>query len=275
MLTAYLTEIKKLIGTAQILEPIGGSDGVANVFCVRFIYTSNDTTISAFLSLPKAAPEKLPVIIYNRGGSFDFGLVNDEFLFTFLSKLASWGYLVVGTQYPGNKQSEGAEEFGGESDVRSILDLKTIIDQLSFVDKERIGMLGHSRGGMMTYLCLKQVDWIKTALTIGGLSDLESTVAFRPEMDQVYQKAFGSSDSGKRERSAMNWVDELNQASLCLMHGASDTRVLPTDSIKLAEKLDKIGYDYALHVIEGGNHYLTNRSTVSEMIVKDWFATNL
>ncbi len=271
-----IAELKELVDNVQISEFPQGFKISSEISNFRFTYTSEDKAISGFLSLPKTFSKQLPVIIYNRGGSFNFGLVNDNFLHTFLSKLASWGYLVIGTQYPGNEQSEGVEEFGGISDIRSVLDLKNIIDQLSFADEQRIGMLGHSRGGMMTYLCLKQVGWIRTALTIGGLSNLESTVAFRPEMDSVYKDAFGSTESGKRNRSAINWVDELDKTvPLCIMHGASDARVLPRDSIELAQGLDEIQYKYALHIVEGGNHYLTNRPHVSDIIIKDWFVSNL
>lgn len=247
-----------------------------DVSCCRFEYKSENNTISGFLSFPKNISSKLPVIIYNRGGSFDFGLVDDKFLFTFLSKLASWGYFVIGTQYPGNSSGEGVDKFGGSSDVHSVLDLKNVIGTLSFIDKKRIGMLGHSRGGMMTYLCMKQVDWIKTALTIGGLSDLERCGNLRPEMNDVYKQAFGSTETGKIDRSVLHWVGKLSKStSLCLMHGGSDARVSPKDSIELGKKLEEIEYSYSLHIVEDGNHYLTNKRDTSEKIMKNWFATNL
>lgn len=269
-----IAEIENLVKNFRILEV--SKNAAENVSCCRFEYASDGNAISGFAAFPKNISEKIPVIIYNRGGSFDFGLVDDQFLFTFLSRLASWGYFVIGTQYPGNSCSEGIEEFGGESDVRSVLKLKEIIDQLSFVNKERIGMFGHSRGGMMTYLCLKRVGWIKTALTVGGLTNLESTVAFRPEMDHVYKKAFNSTAAGKASRSVVNWVDELDKSSsLCMLHGGADTRVLPKGSIDLAQKLDEIGYNYSLHVLQGGSHYLMNRRDIAEAIMKDWFANNL
>lgn len=168
------------------------------------------------------------------------------------------------------------DEFGGLSDVHSVLDLKDIIEKLSFVDKTRIGMLGHSRGGMMTYLCLRQVNWIKTALTIGGLADLERSGNLRPEMNDVYKQAFRSTETGKIDRSVLYWVDKLNKSSsLCLIHGVSDARVSPKDSIELGKKLKEIEYSYSLHVVEDGNHYLTNKRHVSEKIIKNWFATNL
>ena len=275
MKVSKITEIRKFVKNADILGTHEAVERTTGVSHVVFTYIIDDKTVSGFLSYPKTISNKLPVIIYNRGGSFDFGLVDDNFMLGFLTQLASWGYFVIGTQYPGNHISEGVDEFGG-SDVRSVLDLKKIIDQLSFLDNKRIGMLGHSRGGMMTYLCMQQVNWIKTALTIGGMSNLQSVLGFRSEMKQVYSKAFGSTQSGIAKRSVINWVDELDKSSsLCIMHGAADRRVLAKDSVKLASKLDEIGYDYSLHVLEDGNHYLTSHHDLSQAIIKDWFFKKL
>ena len=64
-----------------------------------------------------------------------------------LAKIASQGYIVVASQYRGNGGSEGREEFGG-SDVKDILNLFPLIDNLHNADNKNIGMFGWSRGGM-------------------------------------------------------------------------------------------------------------------------------
>lgn len=63
--------------------------------------------------LPSMAIIKpLPCVIYNRGGTADFGLIKKGFLFTELADIARKGYAVIGSQYPGNSLSEGRDERG-------------------------------------------------------------------------------------------------------------------------------------------------------------------
>ena len=59
--------------------------------------------------------------------------------------------------------------------VADVLNLVTLLKGLPYVDPDRIGMMGHSRGGMMTYLVLKQdcladTKDIKAAATVGGVA---------------------------------------------------------------------------------------------------------
>ena len=71
--------------------------------------------------------------------------------------------MVVASQYRGNDGGEGMEEFGG-ADVNDIFNLIPVLDQNPKADTSRIGMEGTSRGGMMTYLCLKRSCRFKAAV---------------------------------------------------------------------------------------------------------------
>lgn len=71
-----------------------------------------------------------------------------------MGKMASWGYVVVASQYRGNDGGEGIEQFGGD-DVNDVLNLIPVLNQLPKADTSRVGIEGGSRGGMMTYLAMK------------------------------------------------------------------------------------------------------------------------
>lgn len=212
------------------------------------------------------------MIIFNRGGTSDYGLLPKGKLFTRLTHLARQGYIVVGTQYPGNSLSEGSDERGGKSDVNSVLRLHDLIKALDSADEDNIGMYGESRGGMMTYLCMKQVAWIKAALTVGGLANLERSLEFRPEMVKVYEKHFDNTTEAKDARSAVKWADRLNKATpLCLLHGAMDDKVNIRDALELAEKLDEAHHPFSLHILNGGDHGLMNLRQERDDLIRGWF----
>lgn len=263
--------------TPLMVEKLGVFSSMAlqlekEVDVFTFVYESNTTKVSGFLVAPKNRNKRLPVIIYNRGGTADFELIPKGRLFTRLAHLARQGYIVVGTQYPGNSLSEGKDERGGKSDIDSILRLHDLIDRLDDADANRIGMYGESRGGMMTYLCMKEVTWIKAALTVGGLANLNRSLEYRPDMATLYEKHFDNTQESRDARSVVKWADKLSKTTpLCLLHGSNDEKVNIRDALELAEKLDSVHHPFALHVLRDGNHGLMNVHKERDVIIHDWF----
>ena len=263
--------------TPLMVERLGKFSAVAleseketDVF--TYIYESDGAKVAGFLVAPKNRNKKLPVIIFNRGGTADYGLVPKGRLFTRFAHLASWGYIIIGTQYPGNALSEGSDERGGPSDVNSVLRLYDLIKLLDGADENNIGMYGESRGGMMTYLCMKQVAWIKVALTVGGLANLERSLEYRPEMVEVYEKHFGNTTEAKNARSVVKWADKLNKTTpLCLLHGAADDKVNIRDALELAKKLDETHHPFSLHILNDGDHGLMNVHKERDGLIQNWF----
>ena len=167
-------------------------------------YSSDGLKIGGLLVQPKV-PGKYPCIIYNRGGNRDFGNLTLGTALIRMGKIASKGYVVIASNYRGNSQSEGEEEFGGK-DVNDVLNLIDVLPEIENADPEKIGMFGWSRGGMMTYLALKQSDKIDVACVGGARSDL--TIIDRPNMESnVYAELIPNYKENKeielKKRSAI------------------------------------------------------------------------
>lgn len=275
-LRKYTSNVKKVELTDDIKHKLSNFSNIASeltryIDVYTFIYNSDGINVAGFLAVPKKYDYKLPVIIFNRGGTGDFGLVTHGLLLTRIAKLAKQGYLVIGSQYPGNMLSEGHDERGGVSDIKSVLNLHLIIINLPFADSNNIGMYGESRGGMMTYICMARVNWIKTVLIVGGQTNLDRSAIDRPEMNEVYKKHFKNNQQNRDKRSVVKWVDKLNKStSLCLIHGSSDKRVNVLESLELAEKLSEINYPYSLHILNGGDHMLNNLQNERDDIIVKW-----
>ncbi len=135
---------------------------IANIRFEAMTYEVGGLEVEGFILSPKGEGP-FPAIIYNRGGNGDFGAIDDGLLLFWVSRFVSWGYVVVASQYRGNAGGEGAEEFGG-ADVNDVLRLIDILDEEPHVDSRNIGMYGHSRGGLMTYLSLTKTNRISAAV---------------------------------------------------------------------------------------------------------------
>jgi dipeptidyl aminopeptidase/acylaminoacyl peptidase len=103
-------------------------------------YLSDGLKVKGYLLLPKTG-ENLPCVIYNRGGNREFGAFTDSHAAVRLGRIASWGYVVVASQYRGNAGGEGKEEFGGQ-DVNDVLNLLPLLGSVPRTDVRRVGMYG-------------------------------------------------------------------------------------------------------------------------------------
>ncbi|MEZ7503611.1 alpha/beta hydrolase family protein [Flavobacterium sp. Arc2] len=238
-------------------------------------YLSDGLKINGLLVKPKK-DGKYPCIIYNRGGNNDFGaLVIANGAIT-LGQIAKEGYVVIASQYRGNAGSEGKEEFGGK-DVNDITILPKVLKEIKEADTEKIGMYGWSRGGMMTYIALTKMKEIKVAVVGGAVSDIFSSIKDRPEMEtDVLSELIPNYAENKEieleKRSAIKWADKFpKNIPILMMHGNSDWRVKPTQSLNLSLEFEKNRIPYRLIMFEGGDHGVSeHEKEVNEQVI-NWF----
>ncbi len=248
---------------------------VTDVVTSRIVYESDGLKVTGISALPvKTETGKHPIVIYNRGGNREFGRLTVLSVMRALHPFAHAGYLVYASNYRGNDGGEGTEEFGG-ADVNDVLNLIEIAKQNPAWDGKNIFMQGHSRGGMMTYVCLRRNKAITAAISIAGVSDLISSGIARPEIEKYVQRELIKVPENEREeaykvRSAIFWADEID-TPLLLLHGDADDRVDVSHSINLAKKLEEAGKEHNLVIYEGGNHFLLRqRDDVWERSL-NWF----
>jgi dipeptidyl aminopeptidase/acylaminoacyl peptidase len=238
-------------------------------------YLSDGLKVKGLMAKPKMEGN-YPCIIYNRGGNRDFGSLKVATGATLMGMLAAEGYVVIASQYRGNAGGEGAEEFGGK-DVNDVVNLVDVLGEVESADTSRIGMFGWSRGGMMTYIALTKTDKIKAAAVGGAVSDSFETIKDRPEMETgVMAEIIPDYEKNKEEeltkRSAVKWADRFpKDVPILLMHGTSDWRVKPEQSLNMAMEFEKYRVPYRLVMFEGGDHGISeHRAEVNEQVM-NWF----
>lgn len=273
-----IIEVKRLLLTEEIKKLLGSSlaekaeENSKNIFVYKIVYKSRGKRIVGYIVEPIKG-EKLPCIIWNRGGSREFGAIKIGSLFGLtIANLAMDGYIVIATQYRGVAGGEGVDKMGSEEDITSILDLYKILKRYKRANTTKIGMYGHSRGGMMTYMCLARVKWLKAAVAIAAPSDEINAHKFRKEWTEHQKNMFGGSLEEKKRRSAILWTNKFNKKTpLLIIHGTADWRVNPLDSIRIAEKLYENKIPYRLILYEGADHGLTEVNNQFKKEVFDWF----
>ena len=207
----------------------------SNVECVSIIYQVKNYHVRGFVLYPKNQQLiNLPAIIFNRGGR-DLHKhtlkVGDLFLLPY--QLASAGNVVIASQYGGaqvwpvnKKEGIGVDEFGG-TEIQDVLAFLPILNSLRMVNNDRLGMLGWSRGSMMSLLALKQGANIKSLVIGGSLVDVAATAKERPEFEeQVLKRLIPSysniKETALKDRSAIQWHEALPIIPILMLHGQSD-----------------------------------------------------
>lgn len=245
-----------------------------SVHCEKIMYLSDGLKVSGYLLYPEKEG-KYPGIIYNRGGNKEFGKITLKKAGAILARIASWGYVVVASQYRGNDGGEGHEEFGG-ADVDDVLNLIPLLKNNDRVIPDKLGIYGWSRGGMMTYLSLMRTNEFKAACVGGGLSDLYLMMSSRSDhFEEVYDEVIPNYADDKKKaldsRSAIKNVDKISKTTPILMlHGSADWRVVPQMALNMAEKFLKYKIPYRLIIYEGGDHGLTGHRKEVDRQVKKW-----
>jgi len=244
--------------------------------CRTFIYKVDGHDVYGYIIKPKANDNKLPVLIYNRGGNGNYGSVFFGSMMRNLFPIANQGFIIIGSQYRGTfTENHKLDEFGGK-DVNDVTALFDYIPSIESADPKRVGMYGASRGGMQTFLALKKLTNIKAAAAIAGNSDLLKGLTYRPEMEKVYRHRIPGYNDNKIEalakRSVLTWVDELSpNVPILLLHGTNDKRVGVNNSIELADALSKNNIPHKLVVYPGDNHGLSKNKEKANDELVNWF----
>ncbi|MEM7349331.1 MAG: prolyl oligopeptidase family serine peptidase [Acidobacteriota bacterium] len=245
-------------------------------------YWSDGLRVKGFLLKPRAAG-RFPAIIYNRGGSLEYGSLTHRVASVQLGELAILaraGYVVVASQYRGNGGGrEGHEEYMG-SDLQDVLSLVDLLAARPDVDAERIGMFGWSRGGATTFRCLTESRRIKAAAVGGPAVNYPRIIAEEPHMGEYWSEFIpGYHDDPQgvmAARSVLYWVGRLpKNVPVLIVHGAADKKVKTPDILTLAMRMEEHRLPYRLVIYEGGDHGLTAHRQEAFGQIIGWFDRHL
>ena len=257
-----LTDLPDIVESRQITD-FGQEDFQSDSVVYDITYLSDGLKIKGFVGAPKDYLEKkYPILIYNHGSEILEAAK--------IAQFSDLGFIVVASQY--RSSNEGKYSLGGD-DVRDVIKVIDIAEQLSFADTENMFMIGVSTGGMMTYLVCREDDRVNAAVSIGGIADAFAHYGYRVDSAQrIYERILGGTPEEVPEeyeaRSAVCWADEI-QVPLLILHGQLDTLVDFSESEDLAAALEKAGKKYKLITFPDELHVLSYEAWYPP--VMDWF----
>jgi len=239
-------------------------------------HISDGLFLTGLMVAPKK-PGKYPVIVFNRGGNRDLGSLIVATAVNIMAPISAEGYVVVATNYRGNSRGEGKEQFGGE-DINDIANLITGMAEVDKADTSKIGLLGLSRGGMMNYLTLKEnyTNNIKAVVNIGGITDLETTIQYHPEIENVAEELVPNFKSHRtaeiQKRSAIQWADKLpGTAPILILHGMKDQHVDYSQIPAFTDSLEIYGVPFKSISFKNGNHGIIEYKEDVNKLIINWF----
>jgi dipeptidyl aminopeptidase/acylaminoacyl peptidase len=276
---------KKEIQLVQDLNALSNSDGkiiqqkqikieseyADKVNCYQIQYKSDGLDVVGFVLIPQSAGSKFPVLIFNRGGNRETAKISRLNALKYLFYLSSEGYVVLASQYRGSDGGQGNDEFGGE-DVNDVLNLIPLAQSLPFADSNKIVMLGFFRGGMMTYLAIKEGAPIQAAAIVGGVTDLIQWEIDRPAVGEEILKPLikPASVENYKKRSAFYWPEKINVPVL-IIHGERDLNVNPNQAENFAINLEKAGKIHKLAIFQRDDQWVSIHRKERNHLIFDWF----
>lgn len=237
----------------------------------KIVYESDGLEVEGYIVMPKHI-DKVPVVIFNRGGNRDYSNIDKQMLLDWIMTIARHGFAVFASQY------RDADEFGG-ADINDVLNLIVLAKNYPGVDSTRLGMVGWSRGGLMTYLVLTMTDEIDCAILGGAPTDMRQMVRERPAIGKLLQKLIPdyerNTDEELQKRSPVLWAEQLNKTELLIMHGSFDQRVNASHATSMSQKLKAIEYNHTLLIYENDDHILRNNRNLKDAETVNWLTEKM
>jgi uncharacterized protein len=229
-------------------------------------YKSGDLTISGIMNVPKGSGP-FPILILNHGYidpeiyTIGRGLKREQ------DYLARQGFIVLHPDYRNHAQSDSDPNVELnlrlgyiEDSINAVLAIQN--SNLPYVDREKIGMMGHSMGGGVTQgVLVIKPDLVDAAVLYAPVSsdyrdNFRRWLVTRTEVADKITKSYGSPESNSKfwdGISPRTYFDQVN-APVEIHHGTSDSSVPYEWSVRLEKELKDKDKQATLYTYEGEEH---------------------
>ena len=201
----------------------------------RMLFPSGKEIVPGYIFSPKPVDKnkKYPGLVIVHG-AFHGHL--DWRFFDLIDYAVGKGYVVMFPEYRGSS-GYGDVHYKNNYGTTDVIDVLASADYLvkstPYVDPNRLGIYGHSRGGMVTLLAIEKAPTkFKAAVDVAGLADFVAFMAYKPDFrrqETAADPVFGGKLPSENlapymEVSPLNHVDQI-QAPLFVAATTGDKTV--------------------------------------------------
>ncbi len=246
-------------------------------------FQSGNTTLNGWMIKPVNfnPNQKYPVYVTIYGGpghnevsdSWD----GNDYLYHQL--LAQKGYIVVsvdprGTMYRGAAFKKSTYLQLGKLETEDFINTAKELQNLPYVDPNRIGIQGWSFGGFMTSLAMtKGADYFKMGISVAPVTNWRY-------YDNIYTERFmrtpKENETGYDDNSPINFV-HLLKGKYFLIHGSGDDNVHYQNSMEMINALVRANKQFDLFIYPNRNHGIYGGNTRNHLftMMLDYTLENL
>lgn len=261
----------------------------ADALKMQFVFfPSGHEIIPGYVFTPKVMDpgRRYPVVVMVHGGYHE--RFNWQW-FKLVRTAIDRGYVVVFPEYRGSR-GYGPDYYTndyGVTDTADVLAAAAYIKAKPYVDPQRVGVLGVSRGGMVTLLAIeKEPKTFRAAVDIVGLTDFVAYMAYKPEYRRLEVAQANPSFKGETPDknlpaymavSPINFVDKI-EAPLLVMATTGD-KIAPftLHTGRLLDVLKAHGKFFESHIYDdapGGHVFISADEPEADDAIRrsfDWF----
>lgn len=215
----------------------------------KYDYKSNELTVEAITFRPEGE------------GRFPGVLLIPGFQRTALDlislgvALAREGIAGVGISQPGFGRSQGKPDYVGPNTLKVLKEGFEKFKRESYVNRNRLGIYGFSRGGMAASLLVVQLNDIDAAVLGAGIYD------FRKAHDEATIEGIrhnmeiesGWTEAAIRERSSVFKMEKL-KCPILILHGEKDENVPVTQAYLLRDRLTELKKEFEIKLFPDRPH---------------------
>ena len=227
-------------------------------------YSSGSLTISGIMNVPRT-PGPHPALVLNHGYIDPAIYTNGRGLMREQDYLARRGYVVLHTDYRNHAQS--SDDPRSELDLRlgyteDVINAVHALRTSQYVDPERIGLLGRSMGGGITYnVLVAQPGLVKAGVVFAPVSsdavdNFDRWVRNERPIATTILRTYGEparNPSFWRNLSAVNFFDRVTEP-LLIHHGESDSTCPIAWSRETLVALKAAGKNATMYTYPGEEH---------------------
>lgn len=205
--------------------------------------------------------KKYPVIVRVYGGPHAQLVTNKWQGADITQYMLQQGYIVYqldnrGSNYRGTAFEFPIYETLGQVEVADQITGVKYLHTLPYVDKERIGVFGHSYGGYMALMTMfKAGDYFKAGVSGAPVTDW---MLYDTHYTERYLNHPNVNAAGYQQSSVFPYVSGLS-GPMMVYHGMADDNVLFTNTTKLIKALQDEGKLFELMTYPGSKHSMRGK----------------